>query len=106
MAVSESVLVMSVTEAVTSVTGAVVTVTEAVTSVTGAVVLVSRTVVSVKWAKETRDLSVSTREACEEDTLNWEAKMSASLLMISGMDKGEGETMGETTGPELELNET
>uniref|UniRef100_A0A8D8YLM8 Uncharacterized protein n=1 Tax=Cacopsylla melanoneura TaxID=428564 RepID=A0A8D8YLM8_9HEMI len=99
MAVSESVLVMSVTEAVTSVK-------EAVTSVTGAVVLVSRTVVSVKWAKETRDLSVSTREACEEDTLNWEAKMSASLLMISGMDKGEGETMGETTGPELELNET
>uniref|UniRef100_A0A8D9EYU1 Uncharacterized protein n=1 Tax=Cacopsylla melanoneura TaxID=428564 RepID=A0A8D9EYU1_9HEMI len=50
--------------------------------------------------------SVATRETCDEETHNWDVKKSPSATMISGWDKGEGETVGETTGPDSELNET
>uniref|UniRef100_A0A8D9EYJ3 Uncharacterized protein n=1 Tax=Cacopsylla melanoneura TaxID=428564 RepID=A0A8D9EYJ3_9HEMI len=49
--------------------------------------------------------SVPTRETCVGETLNWGGKIS-SYTTISGWDKGEGETVGETTGPDSELNET
>uniref|UniRef100_A0A8D9ATI8 Uncharacterized protein n=1 Tax=Cacopsylla melanoneura TaxID=428564 RepID=A0A8D9ATI8_9HEMI len=38
--------------------------------------------------------------------VSWDVKISSPATMISGWDKGEGETVGETTGPDSELNET